>query len=255
MHDGGADAGTAVAGVLFDMGGTVFGYESRALMGRANEAALRRLGLDPDHAEVREARRIASEEVSRAYAARPSFLHRELFRDRVRRTAELLGVDVGDEVLDRFDVENVEAILEHMIPRADAAATLRALGDRGIYRAIVSNADDAWVEPALARHGLLDLFEHWTSSEEAGSCKPDVGIFDHALAKAGLDRSVVLFVGDSVAHDIVGAHAAGMRAVLISDDDAPAPLSAGLALDAEPDHRIESLGELVGIVDESGGHR
>ena len=49
MHDSGAEAGRGVAGVLFDMGGTVFGYESRALMGRANEAALRRLGLDPDH--------------------------------------------------------------------------------------------------------------------------------------------------------------------------------------------------------------
>lgn len=96
MHDRGADVESAVAGVLFDMGGTVFGYESRALMGKANGAALRRLGLDPDHDEVREARRIASDEVSRAYATQASFLHGDLFRDRVRRTAELLGVEVDD---------------------------------------------------------------------------------------------------------------------------------------------------------------
>ena len=40
------------------------------------------------------------------------------------------------------------------------------------------------------------------------------------------------------------------RAVLISDGDGPAPLSAGLTDDAEPDHRIGRLREIVAIVDD-----
>jgi HAD superfamily hydrolase (TIGR01509 family) len=238
-----------VAGVLFDMGGTLYSYGSRSLMGQAFGVALRRCGLDPDAPEVCEARRTASEETSRKYAVRASFLHADLFRDRLVRTAELRGVAAPDDVLDRFDTENVRAILEHMPPKPEAAPMLRALGERGIYRAIVSNADDSWLEPALRKHGIDHQLEDWTSSEEATSCKPHRRIFTYALDKAGLDGAGVLFVGDSVPHDIAGAREAGMRTVLIADNEGPTPLAAGLDTAVEPDHRIGSLSELVGIID------
>jgi FMN phosphatase YigB (HAD superfamily) len=175
-----------VRGVLFDLGGTLFSYAAREGMGRANVVVFERLGLDPSAPDVREARRAAAEAVQREYAARRSFLHRDLFRDRVVRTAEILGVAVPDDVLEQFRLDNARAILEHMEPRPDAAATLRALRDRGLYTSVVSNADDEWLEPPLARHGLDALLDHWTSSEEADSCKPDGEIFHYSLAKSGL---------------------------------------------------------------------
>ncbi|MGI9621972.1 MAG: HAD family hydrolase [Acidimicrobiales bacterium] len=244
------DGGPVVRGILFDLGGTLFSYRFRRQMGQANVVALRRLGLDPEERDVRDAQRRASEAVQREYAQMPSFLHRDLFRDRVRRTAELLGVTATDDVLAQFDVENVQAILDHMPAREDSALTLEALGERGIYRAVVSNADDAWVEPALRRSGLDQHLEHWTSSEEAHSCKPDPGIFRYALDKAGIGRAEVLYVGDSPHHDVVGAHGAGIRTVLLTDHDGAIPLSSGLHSGVEPDYRIESLTDVVGIVDE-----
>ena len=244
-----------VRGVLFDLGGTLYGYGDRRALSRAGEDALRRMGLDPDAPEVRTARRSADEEVSRTYATRPYFLHRDMFRDRLVATARSLGVDPAGEVLDRFDIENVRVLVDHLTPEFDAATTLRKLRTRGVYRAIVSNADDAWLAPVIRRHGLHDLVEHWTSSEEAESCKPDSRIFTRALAKAGLDPAQVLFVGDSIAHDVVGANAAGMRTVLIDGHVGPAPFSSGLAADLEPDHRIARLGEVVEIVDELNGQR
>lgn len=242
-----------VAGVLFDMGGTLYGYTSRREMGRATPAALRRLGLDPDAADVHEARRQAGEEIARRYGALASFLHADLFRDRLVRTAELLDTDVTPDVLDAFDRDNVQAIVEHMPPKPDAAAVLGGLADRGIYRAIVSNADESWLQPAVRRHGFDRLLDHWTSSEAAQSCKPDGRIFAHALALAGLHPASVLFVGDSVPHDIVGAHRAGMRTVLIDDHDGPTPLAADLDDDVAPDHRIATLSDLLDVVDELNG--
>lgn len=238
-----------VQGVLFDMGGTLFGYESRRAMGQATPAALRRLGLDPEAPEVVAARRAAGEEVARRYAKEPAFLHADLFRDRLVDTAARLGREVPAAVLERFDSENVEAILANMLPKPDAAEVLAALGERGIYRAIVSNADESWLQPAVRDHGLDRLLEHWTSSEAAWSCKPDDRIFAHALELAGLDAGSVLFVGDSVPHDVVGAQRAGMRTVLIEDHDGPTPLAAGLAADVQPDHRISTLTDLLEIVD------
>lgn len=244
------DRSPSVAGVLFDMGGTLYGYTSRREMGRATPAALRRLGLDPDAPDVRDARRRAGEEVARRYSALPSFLHTDLFRDRLIRTAELLGVDAAPGVLQTFDHENVQAIVEHMPPKPDAAAVLAGLAERGIYRAIVSNADESWLQPAVHRYGFDRLLDHWTSSEAADSCKPDGRIFAHALALAGLDPASVLFVGDSVPHDIVGAHRAGMQTVLLDDHDGPTPLAADLDGDVAPDHRIESLGAVLDLVDD-----
>lgn len=245
----GASPPARVTGVLFDMGGTLFGYGNRKELGRAHDAALRRLGFDPDAPDVLHARRTAFEHAVRQYATRRAFLHRDLFRDGFSRTAELLGAHADSALLDQFDAENTQAFIDHLIPQDDALTTLQSLGERSIYRAVVSNADDAWVEPALRRHGLVAQLEDWTSSEEAASCKPDAVIFRYALAKAGLDPGNVLFVGDSVAHDVVGGRAAGMRTVLIGEEGAVAPLSDGLASDVVPDFRIQRLTELLAIVD------
>ena len=39
----------------------------------------------------------------------------------------------------------------------------------------------------LDRLGLRTALDAWTSSDEAGSCKPDAAIFRLALTKAGVD--------------------------------------------------------------------
>lgn len=243
----------SVSGVLFDLGGTLFSYEHREQMGQANAAALARLGFDPADPDVRAARRAASEDVHRAYADRRSFRHADLFRDRVARTAALLGVEASAEILEIFDAENLRNIIEFMPPRRDAASTLQGLVDRGVYRAVVSNADDDYLGPVIERHGLDGLLDDWTSSEEAGSCKPDTGIYDLALAKAATSAADVLFVGDSLEHDIAGANAVGIRSVLIVNEGVPTPLSDGLETTAVPDFRIERLRDVLDIVDELNG--
>lgn len=242
-----------VTGVMFDLGGTLFSYEGRKEMGQANGAALMRLGFDPAAPEVKAAGRAASEEVQRVYATRRSFRHTDLFRERLARTAELLGVEAPAAVLDQFDLENVANIIEHMPPRHDAADTLQALLEMGLYRAVVSNADDTWLGPVIERHGLADLLVDWTSSEEAGSCKPDTLIYECALAKAQRTAAEVLFVGDSLEHDIAGAHAVGMPSVLIVNEGAATPLAQGLEATATPDFKIEELGDVLRIVEEING--
>ena len=243
-----------IAGVLLDMGGTLLGYGRRAELASAFDGALRRLGIDPYAPDVLAVRVSAGDEVQREYAARPSFLHADLFRDHLARTVAALGASITPAELDRFEREQDQVLLDHLPAKPDAVETLVALRDRGLYCAVVSNADDSWLGPALERHGLAPLLDDWTSSEAAASCKPHAGIFHLALGKAGLHPSDVLFVGDSPEHDVAGANAVGMRTVLVAGPTA-APLTKGLSATAEPDHVIEHLLELVAIVDRLGVSR
>lgn len=240
---------TAITAVLFDLGGTLFGYDRRDQLHRPATVALETMGFSPDDPAVVAARRTASEQVEREYAVKKSFLHRDLFRDRVARTAQLLGSTAPSEVLDRFDEENRQAIVENLIPQDDARQTLEELRARGVYVAIVSNADDDYLQPLVERHGFDQLLDAWTSSEEAGSCKPDRGIYDYALARAGRTPEETLFVGDSPQHDVAGAQAIGMRTVLIGEPGTVAPLSRGLAAPAAADFTVRHLLEVVAIVD------
>jgi FMN phosphatase YigB (HAD superfamily) len=89
------------------------------------------------------------------------------------------------------------------------------------------------------------------SSAEAGAAKPDPRIFERALAllgdsdgdgagdwDGGAERAI--HAGDSVEHDVAGAHAAGLRAVLVVRAGAPPALPAGVAV-------IGSLAELEAL--------
>jgi len=238
-----------VTAVLFDLGGTLFGYEAYTQKARATDSALARLGLPPADTAVRAALRQASAEVEREYAARRSFLHRDLFRDRIVRTAGLLGITTPPEVLTRHDEEHLQDILEHLLPKAGARETLDDLRARGVYVAVVSNADDDFMVPVLERHGFDSRLDHWTSSEEARSCKPDTRIFELALTKAGRTAAESLFVGDSPQHDVAGAHAAGMRTVLIGEPGAAPPLAHGLDAPVAADFEVRTLPEILAIVD------
>ena len=96
----------------------------------------------------------------------------------------------------------------------DAAPVLRALQERGLKVGVISNSHrslDAFCE----HFSLGGLIHASVSSSEHGYMKPHRSIFDAALERAGVPASAALMVGDSLKHDVEGALAAGMKAVLL----------------------------------------
>ncbi len=67
----------------------------------------------------------------------------------------------------------------------------------------------------LERAGLWQLLDGAASSAVVGEPKPSPAVFRAALDIAGADPNEALHVGDSLANDVEGARAAGVRAVLI----------------------------------------
>lgn len=229
--------------VFFDFGGTLFSY--RPLRERFDQLLVDtadRHGVRAPAAELRRAYATAATPVARDYMARPFYLHREMFGDMGDAYLRALGALPRIDSRDRFYTGQTEVALPWIEPRERAPETLRALRSRGLHLGIVSNIDDDQFGPLWERCGLGPLVDATTTSEQARSCKPHPDIFHAALAKTdGVRPEEVVFVGDSVGHDVAGANALGMTSVLI---EGPAPRPGD---PHQPAHIITDLHELLEI--------
>jgi len=79
---------------------------------------------------------------------------------------------------------------------------------------VISNANGT-VKKAFARIGLARFFEVIVDSAEVGIEKPDARVFELALRAMNVRADEAAYVGDVYKVDVLGARAAGMRAVLI----------------------------------------
>ena len=71
--------------------------------------------------------------------------------------------------------------------------------------------------PWLKNLGLAPYFEIIVASHDqrVRSAKPDTAIFKYALNAVGVSAEEAVHVGDSFEADIIGAHTAGIRAILL----------------------------------------
>lgn len=112
---------------------------------------------------------------------------------------------------------------------------LTALRDHGLTLVVVSNANGT-LRAHMDRIGLSTLVDIVIDSQDEGVEKPDPRLFEIALERAGARPESTIHVGDLYQVDVVGARAAGVRAVLLDETG------------QHPDvdcHRVASLAELV----------
>jgi putative hydrolase of the HAD superfamily len=142
-------------------------------------------------------------------------------KDLRRRCAAVVQDELGTS-LPLGDV--LEALLGAIRFRAypevpEALARLRAGGAR---LAVVSNWDVS-LHDVLERTELRPLVDAVVISAEEGVAKPDPRIFRLALERLGAEAAGAVHVGDSFEHDVAGARAAGLDAVLMARDGATVP--------------------------------
>lgn len=120
---------------------------------------------------------------------------------------QLEPAEVG-RALERFFSVEEEAL--HEIP--GAGTTLRALADRGIGLALLSNATDGdYIRRAVTRFGWGDHFRPLVVSTDIGVRKPRAEAFQAVLRSWAYPPGEVAMVGDSLRHDVGGAQALGLR--------------------------------------------
>jgi HAD superfamily hydrolase (TIGR01662 family) len=162
-----------------------------------------------------------SEEKLRLWMTRSIYYFDELLRSDGHQP----HFDFYEWVLDRagVDAQHVPA-LKKRLEQADAQEslwnfsypwvreTLTRLATQGYRMSIISNADGR-VEMELGKAGLRPYFQQVFDSQIVGYAKPDVRLFQHALATLALQPAECLFVGDLFYVDVLGANRAGMAAI------------------------------------------
>ncbi len=228
--------------VLFDLGGTLFRYNDvRAHFDEMLKTLASRHQITAPFDEIRSAYRQAMADKMGEFHSKPYYLHRDLFSAAHLQLLAQFGVDTSDPTA--LYEGQMEVGMGAVQPRNGVHETLAELRDRGLHLGIVSNIDDDQFDSLWTQMGLGKYFHATTTSEGAQSCKPDAGIYHHALAKApGVQPEQVLFVGDSAPHDVLGAKRLGMTTALISSK------TPELSAEMTPEHVIREIPELLDIV-------
>jgi putative hydrolase of the HAD superfamily len=128
--------------------------------------------------------------------------------------AAILASELGGAVLEVPAAALVSTLRDSLafvaFPDAHGAlARWRAAG----ARLVVASNWDISLHGVLAQLGLLDGLDAVVTSAEVGCSKPAGELFAAALARAGVDASAAVHIGDSLAEDVEGARAAGIEAV------------------------------------------
>jgi putative hydrolase of the HAD superfamily len=216
--------------VLFDWGDTLMRWQwDDGLVEAGHQAGLEAIGLEPDPE--------LTERFRRGYLpllAAADSLEEVEYAGLVRRLLDDAGIEVDDRRLDAFLLAEHDAWQPARQLGESTHALLEALRDGGLKVALVSNAiDPPWLlHRDLRLLGVRERLDAAVFSSEIGWRKPHPAIFERALELVGAEAARSLFVGDTLATDVAGARALGMRTVQAvwfrTDHDPGAP---------DPDYR------------------
>jgi putative hydrolase of the HAD superfamily len=195
--------------VLFDWGDTLMRWSpSDGMLEAGHAAGFAAIGREPTAG--------VTDRFRDAYLARffePGVIEEIEYPAEVRALLGEFGVEVSADELTRFlAAEHAVWAPAHML--ADTThALLETLRERGYKLGLVSNAFDPpdLLHRDLAALGVAERLDAALFSSEIGRRKPDPAVFREALARLDVVAERALFVGDTVATDIAGAAALGMK--------------------------------------------
>lgn len=203
---------------LFDVGGTLITFDevrrAHAYVARARQVGAR--VAVPEMLRVLE--QLNHELPERSRHVQLSLLpvpeQRAFWTDFWAEGFRQIGVSDADaarfvqELLDPVNGGNFQKVYDDVRPVLDALLA------RGKRLAVISNFSPN-CQALLQEMGLAHYFDFFIVSGIVGIEKPDARIFQLAVRAAGKPISELVYIGDSVYHDIEGAQAAGMDAILI----------------------------------------
>jgi HAD superfamily hydrolase (TIGR01549 family) len=250
VSEPGVGQARALEGVLFDYGETLVHFKRPdAALAAADQGIVALLAASGRHApSAGELRSLVLDRVEREVLdhQRGGDLAEMSVVTASRRAYAEAGLDIDGDLLD--EVLRIEQEAWWQGAHLDPAATplLDTLRADGVRVGICSNAPYR-VRSLHAQLVFLGLDTHLdavTFSVEVGWRKPSPRIFAAALRALGTEAAATAMVGDSEVHDIAGAHAAGVRAVLLRKTGARAA--------SEADAVIAALGELTNALRSMG---
>ncbi|MFQ5588813.1 MAG: HAD-IA family hydrolase [Nitrospiria bacterium] len=205
----------AVKGVFFDAGDTLF--EAAEPIGVYYSRVAGKYGVQVDADTL-------DQRFKTAFKAAPPLSFPGVAQKELERLEYAWWRNIVQTVFDGIHFPQFEAYFEALYRLFEEKDTwrcfpevesvLRDLRRAGYILGIISNFDSRLLSIS-AKLGLRTYFDTIVFSSGAGAAKPRPEIFEAALKKTGFKPEETLYVGDHPKHDVKGARAAGMRAILL----------------------------------------
>ncbi|QEE15032.1 HAD family hydrolase [Promethearchaeum syntrophicum] len=139
-----------------------------------------------------------------------------LFEYKLQQLAFKLDVLLKREELEELAILSIQAWAKNHNLDKYAVKILSELKEKNYKIALVSDFDHPpYIYKFLEKHKLIPYFDSIIISGNLGVKKPNPKMFNMALRETRLYANEVLFIGDSMEHDIQGAHGVGMVSILI----------------------------------------
>ena len=125
----------------------------------------------------------------------------------------------------------------------EVMSVLRSFKNMGARMGIVSNTTNPvfMKEKEMQATGLKPFFEFAIYSSDTPYRKPHPSIFELAITHLGMNPEEILFIGDNISMDVVGAQGVGMKTAWLNRGGKNLP--AGI----NPDYELHSLEDLLRI--------
>lgn len=113
----------------------------------------------------------------------------------------------------------------------------------GARMGIISNTTNPvfMKEKEMQAAGLKPFFEFAIYSSDTPYRKPHPSIFELAMTHLGMKPAEILFVGDNISMDVIGAQGVGMKSAWLNRGGKKLPA------DVNPDYELHSLEDLLRI--------
>ena len=209
--------------VIFDLGHTLWDIgDSGDALTRAyaamRETLCARLGHDavPEAPALQQAVTDALRASAETYFMQSTELRQPPTHTWVAVGCRAAGLDLPDALAREVTPPLFATEVDRLICHEGTREAVEDLAARGYAIGCVTNtlADAATIWLMLERHGFARVMSSVVVSSEEGWRKPHASLFEKAMRELETMPEDAVFVGDSPWHDIGGAKAAGMHAVL-----------------------------------------
>ncbi len=123
----------------------------------------------------------------------------------------------------------------------EVMSVLHSLKKIGVRMGVVSNTTNPGFmkENEMQVTGLKPFFDFAIYSSDTPYRKPHPSIFELAIERFSLEPEEILFVGDSLSLDVIGAQNVGMKSAWVNRE------RKNISIDSEPDFELHSLEDLL----------